>query len=101
LPAAVEVAAYHIAQKALTNAVRHAGASNCVVRLDLDDEAGLLRIKVEDDGRGIGPERGTGVGLSSMRERAEELGGTCTVELVATGGTRVRAKLPCFLEPGT
>jgi signal transduction histidine kinase len=101
LPAAVEVAAYHIAQEAMTNVVRHAGANTCVVRLDLDDEAGLLRLQVEDDGRGISTERGTGVGLSSMRERAEELGGTCEIEPVATGGTRVRVELPCFLGPET
>ena len=98
LPAAVEVAAYHIAQEAITNVVRHAEARSCLVRLDLDDEVGLLRLEVEDDGRGIGPERGTGVGLSSMRERAEELGGTCEIESVATGGTRVRVELPCVLE---
>ena len=36
-----------------------------------------------------------------MRERAEELGGTCVIEPVATGGTRVRAELPCFLESAT
>ncbi len=99
LPAAVEVAAYRIAQEALTNVVRHAGAKTCAVRFDLDREAGLLRIEVEDDGRGIGAKRGTGVGMFSMRERAEELGGTCVVEPVATGGTRVCVELPCFLEP--
>jgi signal transduction histidine kinase len=101
LPAAVEVAAYHIAQEAVTNVVRHAEANTCLVRLDLDDGAGVLRLEVEDDGRGIGPERGTGVGLSSMRERAEELGGTCVIEPGAKGGTRVRVQLPCFLESGT
>jgi signal transduction histidine kinase len=94
LPAAVEVAAYRIAQEAITNAVRHAGASRCEVRFDLDEGAGLLRLEVIDDGRGIGEDRGVGVGLSSMRERAEELGGTCVVEPVPTGGTRVRAELP-------
>jgi signal transduction histidine kinase len=94
LPAAVEVAAYRIAQEAMTNAVRHAGASRCSVRFDLDQGAGLLRLEVIDDGRGIGEDRGVGVGLSSMRERAEELGGTCVVEPVPEGGTRVLAKLP-------
>jgi signal transduction histidine kinase len=94
LPAAVEVAAYRIAQEAITNAVRHARASRCEVRFDLDEGAGLLRLEVIDDGRGIGEDRGVGVGLSSMRERAEELGGTCVVEPVPTGGTRVRAELP-------
>ena len=46
--------------------------------------------------------RGTGVGLSSMRERAAELGGWCTVETLASGGTRVRAYLPLGgRDPGT
>ena len=94
LPAAVEVAAYRIAHEAMINAVRHAGATSCTVRFGLDREGGLLRLEVEDDGLGIGPDRGVGVGLSSMRERAEELGGTCTVGPRPGGGTRVRAELP-------
>jgi signal transduction histidine kinase len=93
LPAAVEVAAYRIALEALTNVARHAGARNCRVRLALDEKTGELRLEVEDDGRGIEEDRGAGVGLTSMRERAEELGGSCTVEAVPSGGTRVRALL--------
>ena len=91
LPAAVEVAAYRIAGEALTNVVRHAEARTCVVRITLDE--GALRVEVFDDGVGIGRDRGAGVGLRSMRERAEELGGACTVEL-GSGGTRVSASLP-------
>src|SRR3712207_3318247 len=79
LPAAVEVACYRIAQEAMTNVARHAGASNCRVLVALDEEAGVLRLAVEDDGRGIQEEGGAGVGMSSMRERAEELGGGCAV----------------------
>ncbi len=94
LPAAVEVAAYRIAQEALTNVVRHAEASRCVVRLALDEKAGTLQLEVEDDGRGIGEDRGSGVGLHSMRERAAELGGSITVVSAAGGGTIVRARLP-------
>lgn len=95
LPAAVEVAAYHIAQEAMTNVVRHAGARNCAVRFGLDETSGLLSLEVQDDGRGLDGERGSGVGLFSMRERAEELGGTCAVEPLSAGGTRVLARLPC------
>jgi signal transduction histidine kinase len=98
LPAAVEVAAYRIALEALTNVVRHAQARNCTVRLMLDEENGALRLEVEDDGRGIGEDRRVGVGLTSMRERAEELSGSCTVEDVPSGGTRVRAFLPYVRE---
>ena len=93
LPAAVEVAAYRIAQEAITNVARHAGARHCAVRLELDPRGGVLRLEVEDDGRGMGA--GRGVGLHSMRERAEELGGTLVVGPAPEGGTRVRAELPC------
>jgi signal transduction histidine kinase len=96
LPAAVEVAAYRIVQEALTNVVRHAHASECVVRLALDETVETLRLEIRDDGRGLPSERGRGVGVASMRERAAELGGECVVEsFSAVGGTRVRASLPC------
>ena len=41
-------------------------------------------------------EKGMGLGFTSMRERATELGGTCLIEQVATGGTRVHVRLPCL-----
>lgn len=91
LPAAVEVAAYRIVREALTNVVRHAGAESCRVRLFLGDE---LEVEVTDDGAGIPEKRKAGVGLSSMKERAAELGGTCVVEPAPAGGTRVLARLP-------
>jgi signal transduction histidine kinase len=94
LPAAVEVACYRIAQEALANVVRHARASHCSIRIRLDEEAGTLIVEVEDDGRGIRDEDSAGVGMISMRERTEELGGWCTVESVVGGGTLVRALLP-------
>lgn len=94
LPAAVEVAAYRIAQEALTNVVRHAEARFCAVSLEIDGEAGVLRLEVRDDGRGIGESRGMGVGLASMRERTAELGGSLTVEPLPERGTAVRARLP-------
>jgi signal transduction histidine kinase len=95
LPAAVEVAAYRIAQEALTNVVRHAEARACFVRLRLDESAGLLCLEVQDDGKGLPAQRRAGVGLNSMRERAEELGGTLTLTSLSTGGTSVLARLPC------
>jgi signal transduction histidine kinase len=94
LPAAVEVACYRIAQEALANVVRHARANHCSIRIRLDDEAGALSVEVEDDGRGIRADDSAGVGMISMRERTEELGGWCTVESVVGGGTLVRALLP-------
>ena len=95
LPAAVEVAAYRIVQEALTNVVRHAYARNCHICLSLDDG---LTVEICDDGVGIAAEQHTGVGLRSMDERATELGGTCTVEPRASGGTRVLARLPLAKE---
>lgn len=95
LPAAVEVAAYRIAQEAMTNVARHAAARECSVRLSLDEAAGRLRLEIQDDGHGLSPKRGRGVGIASMRERAEELGGSCVAESPSAGGTRVRATLPC------
>jgi signal transduction histidine kinase len=98
LSAAVEVAAYRIAQEALTNVARHAGADHCRISLAID-EAGVLCLQVRDDGRGIpDPQQNSsvraGVGLTSMRERAQELGGSLVVEPRPEGGTLVRARLP-------
>ncbi len=91
LPAAVEVAAYRIAMEALTNAVRHSQARRATVWLCLDD---ALYLAVDDDGVGLADDLRAGVGLASMRERAEELGGACRIERRPEGGTRVIARLP-------
>jgi signal transduction histidine kinase len=98
LPAAIEVAAYRIVLEALNNVVRHAEAGTCCVRLSLDERASLLCIEISDDGRGLLAGRQAGVGLSSMRERAAELGGTCTIGPRDAGGTRVHAALPVTLD---
>ena len=91
LPAAVEVAAYRIVLEALTNVARHAHARNCQVRIDRES---AVVIEVADDGRGFPPVYRAGVGLGSMRERASEVGGECTVGPAAGSGTVVRARLP-------
>jgi signal transduction histidine kinase len=97
LPAAVEVAIFRIVQEALTNVVRHSQASRCIVRLVLHEQEHLLDLQIEDNGCGLAPTRNTGVGFASMRERAEELGGTCEVKQVPTGGTCVHVRLPSLL----
>ncbi|WP_210438340.1 sensor histidine kinase [Nocardioides xinjiangensis] len=92
LPAAVEVAAYRIVVEAVNNVQRHSEADRCTVRLARVGPD--LRIEVVDTGRGLAPDRRAGVGLSSMRERAEELGGSIEVGPAAGGGTRVGVRLP-------
>ena len=95
LPAAFEVAAYRIATEALNNVVRHSTAS--AVRLLLRrDGADHLVVEVLDDGDMDGPSCVAwrpGVGITGMRERAAELGGSCDVGPSAHGGA-VRARLP-------
>jgi signal transduction histidine kinase len=94
LPAAVEVATYRIVQEALTNITRHAHAQHGLVRLSLVEDKKVLQIEVIDEGIGLPQERHRGVGLFSMRERAEELGGSCTIEKQNGSGTRVCAQIP-------
>jgi signal transduction histidine kinase len=91
LPAAVEVAAYRIVTEALTNVVRHSSASAAVVALSV--HSGTLRIAVHDDGSNVEAGWRPGVGLTSIRERAAELGGRCRIEHDRTGG-RVDVELP-------
>jgi signal transduction histidine kinase len=91
LPAAVEVAAYRIVQEAIKNAVEHGKAQKCAVYLALD---GNLCLTVKDDGLGLPEAVTSGVGLVSMRERAEELGGTFKIHPRPVGGTVVEIRLP-------
>jgi len=91
LSAAVEVAIYRIVEEALTNVVRHARARHCRVRLDAQRE---VELTIADDGVGLPELRRPGVGLLSMRERAEELGGSCRFATTDDGGTRITVRLP-------
>ncbi len=91
LPAAVEVAAYRIVQETVNNVIHHANSTSCTVRLTFNDE---LDLEVIDNGIGLPESRSEGFGMQSLSERAVELGGTCTIESMPTGGTRVHARLP-------
>jgi signal transduction histidine kinase len=91
LSAAVEVAAYRIAQEALHNVTRHARADSCIVRFTLKD---ALELEVLDNGIGPPDSLRAGVGLTSMRERASELGGSFEFEPIVEGGARVYVRLP-------
>lgn len=91
LPAAVEVAAYRICQEALMNVLKHADASHVQVRVRAGD---LLRLEIQDDGVGLASASTDGIGLGSMRERAAEVGGRCTICVPDGGGTRVSVCFP-------
>ena len=88
---ASQFAAYRIAQEALTNVVRHAGATRAVVAIErLGDE---LLLTVDDDGSGV-DDSVEGSGILGMRERAALLGGSVELGRSPRGGTRVTARLP-------
>jgi signal transduction histidine kinase len=92
VPGEVAVTAHRIAGEALTNAARHAGAAR--IRVALSGHPDHLVVEVADDGTGAVRPRPGGVGLDSMRQRAESVGGVPTVTAVPDRGTRVRAVLP-------
>lgn len=102
LPAAVEIAAYRIALEAVTNVVRHAAAQRCTVELLLETSAARgmasehvrLLLRIRDDGCGIAARNTLGVGMHSMRERAEEIGGMFAIETYPGRGTTISAALP-------
>jgi two-component system, NarL family, sensor histidine kinase UhpB len=92
-----ELALYRIVQEALSNVVRHAGATRATVRIRREN--GFVAVTVEDDGKGFDPAEvlgrdGGGLGLHGMQERASYLGGRVTVESEPGRGTRVRAEIP-------
>lgn len=95
LPAAVETALYRVVQEAMTNIVRHAGATRVDVLAESDGERVL--VMVEDDGVGFDLEEVRGrdhLGLLGLRERAEALGGTLTLESAPGAGTTVVVEVP-------
>ncbi|MEU8250167.1 GAF domain-containing sensor histidine kinase [Nonomuraea sp. NPDC048916] len=91
LDSAVEVAVLRFAQEALHNALRHAGAAEVSVRLV--SEGGKLVLSVADDGRGFEQAESRGLGLISMGDRAESVGGVMTVETASGRGTTVRMEV--------
>ena len=99
LPVDLETALYRTVQEALTNVLLHAGASQVSVLVERRD--GRLIVVVEDDGCGFDPERVRGtqrLGLVGMRERAETLGGSLTLETAPGSGTTIVVDVPC-VEP--
>lgn len=96
VPEPIQVACYRIAQEALTNVMRHAGARCVSVRVGR--AAGRLELDIHDDGIGFDPGRlramEGGLGLMGMRERARHAGGEWTILSTPGHGTTVRARLP-------
>lgn len=92
LSAAAEVNAYRIVLEAWNNTARHARASRCRVQFMV--EQNMLVISIEDDGIGMPKEYRAGVGLRSVRARAEEIGGSIRIDEVQPHGTRITARLP-------
>jgi two-component system NarL family sensor kinase len=95
LPAAVETAAFRILQEALANVRRHARTER--VEVELQRRADWLYLDVRDYGVGLPADEGRGgrgLGLLSMQERADLVGGICAIENATDRGTRVRAQLP-------
>ena len=90
LPARLEEELYHIAQEALNNVLKHAAATTIAVCIATDERR--IAIEIRDDGKGVDLSAGSdegGIGLSSMRERAEKLGGALTITSVPGQGTTV------------
>ena len=97
LPNHVEVAIFRIIQDALSNVARHANAAH--VRIALDYSEGSIGLSVEDDGMGFDPSKVRSdnqktIGIASMRQRIDMLGGQLNIESQAGRGTRIVAAIP-------
>jgi two-component system sensor histidine kinase UhpB len=93
LSSELELVIYRVAQEALTNVLRHAEASHCLVELQSRD--GRVELRVSDDGRGMpGRIQGQAIGIEGMRERALLAGGSLAIEAKADAGTTVRLTVP-------
>jgi two-component system sensor histidine kinase UhpB len=98
LPPAIEYAAYRVAQEALSNVLRHAGAPEADLQISFSPDD--LELVVSDQGQGTGdmpPSLSRGQGIASMRDRAAEVGGVLEFESAPGKGTRVRLRVPLRL----
>jgi PAS domain S-box-containing protein len=101
LPPNVELTLFRIVQEAINNIEKYAGAKSVKVQIGLQN--GSVQLKIQDDGCGfearkIGSgkkEKGRGLGLTNMRERALSLGGTCTIASAPKKGVTITARIPC------
>ncbi|HMD92780.1 MAG TPA: GAF domain-containing protein [Trebonia sp.] len=91
LPGAIEIAAYYVVSEALTNTARHAGAT--AAEVDVTAGAGVLLVRVRDDGRG-GADLSQGSGLVGLRDRVEALGGGLSMHDSPGEGTTLEVRIP-------
>jgi signal transduction histidine kinase len=96
-PAAFETALFRICQEAMSNIARHAHAESVLIQLS--EGEGVIRIEIEDDGRGFEPDKVSHAerrhfGLMGIEERVEILGGTVKIESAPGQGTRIRLEVP-------
>ena len=88
----MQVGLYRIAQEALNNALKHADATAVTIRLNSDGK--LVELEITDDGHGFDPEIvSLGIGLDSMKERAERLGGVFNIISSSGKGTSIKVTL--------
>ena len=92
LDATTSIHVFRVLQEALSNVARHSGASEAWVRLHEKD--GVLELEVEDHGKGVQPAPRRGLGIVTMRERTELIGGTIEFLTPPQGGTLVRLRVP-------
>jgi two-component system, NarL family, sensor histidine kinase UhpB len=99
LPTELELVIYRVAQEALTNVLRHAQASRCLIVLERND--GEVELRVSDDGVGMPPSRVNAqtIGIEGMRERALLGNGTLDIESHPGRGTQVTLRLPFEAAP--
>ena len=101
LPPGIELTLYRIVQEAINNIEKYAQAKTTKLRIGLQNHS--IRLKIQDDGCGFDPkkvkhgkkEKGHGLGLTNMRERALSLGGTCEIQSAPQKGTTIDVQIPC------
>jgi two-component system NarL family sensor kinase len=98
LPPGIELTLFRIVQEAINNIEKYAHAKTTTLRIGLQN--GSIRLKIQDDGRGFDPkklgkkEKGHGLGLTNMKERALSLGGECEIASVPKKGTAITVRIP-------
>ena len=97
LPREVEISLFRVVQECVNNAVKHSGAKNITITLELSKDNGDLVLSVADDGKGISSEKinqTNRFGIRGMRDRIQSLGGKFIVESPNGTGTKISSIVP-------